>query len=53
LDCFECFASYLELIGYFRSLNIDYREIKILFFNIMKREILRIATYNDYDQDED
>jgi len=53
LDCFDCFASYFKLIGYFRSLNIDYRKIKILFFNIMKREILRISTYDDYDEDED
>jgi len=46
----DCFASYFELIGYFRSLNID-REIKILFFNIMKRAILRTLTYDEYDED--
>jgi len=49
----DCFASYFELIGYFRSLNIDYREIRILFFNIMKREILRILTCDDDDENED
>jgi len=56
LDCFDCFASYFELIafGHFRSLNIDYREIRLLFFNIIKREVLRILTYDeDDDEDED
>jgi len=47
LDCFDCFASYFELIGYFRSLNIDYKDVRLLFFNIKKREILRILTYDE------
>jgi len=51
LDCLDCFASYFELIEYFRFLNIDYREIKILFYNIIEREILRIVTYNDNDEE--
>jgi len=53
LDCFDCFTSYFELIGRLRTLNIDYRDVRLLFFNIIKREILRISTYDDDDEDED
>jgi len=38
---------------YFRFFNIDYMEIKILFYDIIERKILRVVTYNDDDVDED
>jgi len=43
LDCLDCFSSYFELIGYFRFFNNDYMEIKILFYDIIERKILRIV----------
>jgi len=49
LDCLDCFSSYFELIGHFRSFNIDYTEIKILFYDIVERKILRMILYDDDD----
>jgi len=53
LDCLDCFSSYFELIGCFRLFNIDYIEIKILFYDIIERKVLRFVVYDDDDENED
>jgi len=52
MDCSDCFSSYFELIGYFRFFDIDYKEIRILFYDIIEREVLTLVLYDDDDEDE-
>jgi len=52
MDCLDCFSSYFELIGYFRFFNIDYKEIRILFYDIIEREVLKLVLYDDDDENE-